>query len=260
MKADYYNPRIELLLCRFRVVEKWDEDFSVLRDPFWRLYHHPGLPAKFRAGGVLRDCGPDVIALIPPDTPFSPATTAPFEQFYVHFRASHPFDSCKREVLEFPAEPRLLSQIDAIKAMLKDEEARPSRRLSMTILRLCEDALLLVPDSLLDSGSMDARIEEAVSFMESNFKEGVDNRRLARRAGMNVNSFIRLFKAQTGSTPQAVLRDRRVREACILLRFSSLSVDEIASATGFVDRSHLSRVFRAVRGASPAAFRRGGLT
>jgi transcriptional regulator GlxA family with amidase domain len=73
---------------------------------------------------------------------------------------------------------------------------------------------------------------------------------------MSRRSFLRWFSEEIGETPMAWLRRIRIREACRLLRFGNQSLDEIAEATGFADRHHFTRVFTAMTGMGPAAFRR----
>ena len=72
---------------------------------------------------------------------------------------------------------------------------------------------------------------------------------------MATNSFIRLFHRQTDRTPQQYLRERRIRWASVLLRYSGKSIGEIADECGFATRYHFSRIFKEVTGYAPAEFR-----
>jgi AraC-like DNA-binding protein len=66
---------------------------------------------------------------------------------------------------------------------------------------------------------------------------------------------IRDFRKVAGLAPAAFIRDRRLRHAGGLIRQAS-SLAESAAASGFVDQSHLSRVFRAMRGISPGMYQK----
>jgi transcriptional regulator GlxA family with amidase domain len=82
---------------------------------------------------------------------------------------------------------------------------------------------------------------------------------LAARLDVSARQLERLFKADTGSSPQAYAKRLRLRTAAWLLTHSDKSVATVASTCGFADASHLGREFRKVYGMSPAAFReRGG--
>jgi AraC-like DNA-binding protein len=79
---------------------------------------------------------------------------------------------------------------------------------------------------------------------------------VAQICGLSAGHFARAFRATTGLPPHRWLVRCRVERAQALLEASNDSVIEIALACGFADQSHLTRVFRAVVGASPGAWRR----
>lgn len=79
---------------------------------------------------------------------------------------------------------------------------------------------------------------------------------LARAADVTRFQVIRDFKAVSGLTPAAFIRDRRLRHADALIA-GGASLAEAALAAGFADQSHLSRGFRATRGMTPGMFRNG---
>jgi AraC family transcriptional activator of mtrCDE len=95
-----------------------------------------------------------------------------------------------------------------------------------------------------------------VARIDGNPGGDLANPRLAHAAAMSVETFIRWFKAHTGTTPAAYVTRSRVRAAARLLVLSERSIDEIASETGFPNRYYLSRVFATHMGCGPATFRR----
>ena len=88
------------------------------------------------------------------------------------------------------------------------------------------------------------------------FARPCPNPELARLAGRSTAGFIRWFKERTGQTPHEYLARRRIREASRRLRFTGESIEAIAEASGFPNRHYFTRVFKAVAGIGPAAFRR----
>lgn len=80
---------------------------------------------------------------------------------------------------------------------------------------------------------------------------------LAATAGVTRFQVIRDFKRMAGMTPGQYLRNCRIRAASALLRTGKPLV-EIAFETGFADQSHLTRLFKSMRGLSPGAFREAG--
>ncbi|TXI04634.1 MAG: AraC family transcriptional regulator [Rhizobium sp.] len=79
---------------------------------------------------------------------------------------------------------------------------------------------------------------------------------LAAECGMSMRQFLKAFKLSMGSTPHQWLVRRRIELAQMLLRDPKLPIPAVASSCGFSDQSHLTRVFTAKVGISPAAWRR----
>jgi len=77
---------------------------------------------------------------------------------------------------------------------------------------------------------------------------------LASAASVTRFQVIRDFRLITGLTPGAYIRNRRLRLACGLIGKGVL-LAEAASAAGFADQSHLSRVFQRSHGITPGMFR-----
>ncbi|MEU9699406.1 helix-turn-helix domain-containing protein [Streptomyces sp. NPDC047981] len=79
---------------------------------------------------------------------------------------------------------------------------------------------------------------------------------LAGHARMSVRTFTRRFRDEAGTTPGQWLTAQRVELAKQLLETSDLTVDHIASRTGFGSGNSLRQHMRALVGVSPAAYRR----
>jgi AraC family transcriptional regulator, activator of mtrCDE len=79
---------------------------------------------------------------------------------------------------------------------------------------------------------------------------------LAGAAGMSRSTFIRHFRRVMRTSPVEYLQRMRLEEARAMLRTTSLPVKTIAAHTGFINRSHFSRLFRATFGEDPTSYRR----
>jgi len=73
---------------------------------------------------------------------------------------------------------------------------------------------------------------------------------------MSANSFARLFKNQTGLSPQKYLTKARIENSCSMLHHSPLSINEIAEICGFSDRYYFTKVFNSVMKVPPAQYRK----
>jgi AraC-like DNA-binding protein len=65
-----------------------------------------------------------------------------------------------------------------------------------------------------------------------------------------------LFKRYSGQTAHAFITQKKIDSVEKTLRFTDMSITEVAQAYSFSDCSHLSRVFKKVKGFSPAEIRR----
>jgi transcriptional regulator GlxA family with amidase domain len=99
------------------------------------------------------------------------------------------------------------------------------------------------------------KIKRAILLMEQHVGRALPLEELACKLDLSPRQLERLFKAQTGKTPQTFAKHVRLRTAAWLLTSSDRSVADIASSCGFSDASHLGREFRKQYGMPPVAFR-----
>lgn len=85
--------------------------------------------------------------------------------------------------------------------------------------------------------------------------QSMDIPSLARRCHLGETGFRAAFTRVAGVPPRAWLERRRMEYAAGLLRDTPLQVGEVATAVGYSDAFHFSRVFLRVMGASPRVWR-----
>ena len=93
-------------------------------------------------------------------------------------------------------------------------------------------------------------------LMESRLGEQISVRELANECRLSDSHFATAFRRTTGDSPHRWLTKRRVETAKEMLLSSELPLSAIAIDCGFADQSHLTRVFTAIVGAPPGAWRR----
>ncbi len=98
-------------------------------------------------------------------------------------------------------------------------------------------------------------LQRALELVHARSAEPLGLAALAQSAGVHPVYFVRAFRAHVGATPGAYLRRLRVDRAAAKLIASEESIAGIALDTGFSDQSHLTRVFRAALGITPAQYR-----
>jgi transcriptional regulator GlxA family with amidase domain len=79
---------------------------------------------------------------------------------------------------------------------------------------------------------------------------------MARHAVRSERSFMRHFRAETGSTPLRWLHEQRILHARRLLEETDLPVEDVASSSGFGTATNLREHFRRATHTTPTAYRR----
>jgi AraC-like DNA-binding protein len=93
-----------------------------------------------------------------------------------------------------------------------------------------------------------------LEFIHAHFAENVTLTQISRLTGLSGFHLIRVFNQQVGLPPHAYLNQVRVNRARRLLS-QGRSIAHVASETGFVDQSHLTRHFKRLLGITPGQFR-----
>ena len=96
----------------------------------------------------------------------------------------------------------------------------------------------------------DPKVQEALSYINEHFREELSVDTLAERLYLSPYHFMRLFKAQTGSTVHAYVRQKRLMHAARLIR-EGTSAAKAAAESGFGDYSAFHRAFKESFGVSP---------
>ncbi len=78
----------------------------------------------------------------------------------------------------------------------------------------------------------------------------------ARQLDITPNHLNKSVKAVTGRTAITVLNEMSIQEAKMQLRYTSLSISDIAFQLGFEDLSYFSRFFKKTTGMTPMEYRR----
>ena len=104
-----------------------------------------------------------------------------------------------------------------------------------------------------------AKLRDAVLYIESRFDESITLPDIAKAAGMNHTTLTALMKEELGLTAIEYLMKYRITVAKKQLEFTSVPIKDIANMTGFKTVQHFSRVFKAHMGTTPAEFRKNAV-
>jgi AraC-like DNA-binding protein len=95
----------------------------------------------------------------------------------------------------------------------------------------------------------------AEAYVTRHLTEQLSTARIARALRVNPDYLNRAFRKLHQLTITEYIHRRRLADAATLLRDTTQSVEEIASACGYRSVAHFRRVFQRVRGVSPLAYR-----
>ena len=104
-----------------------------------------------------------------------------------------------------------------------------------------------------------AKLRDAILYIESRFDESITLPDIAKAAGMNHTTLTALMKEELGLTAIECLMKYRITVAEKQLEFTNVPIKDIANMTGFKTVQHFSRVFKSQTGATPAEFRKNAV-
>jgi AraC-like DNA-binding protein len=110
--------------------------------------------------------------------------------------------------------------------------------------------------AILGGGLAPWQMQRARQLLMRDIRADCSVAKLAAACGLSRSHFSRAFKISMGVPPHRWLLHCRVQRAGEMLADTNESISNIALNCGFADQSHLTRVFHALVGSGPAAWRR----
>lgn len=150
----------------------------------------------------------------------------------------------------------LMAALDAYERSLTDEDfgAQAMRDTLMMQLLIRINRIASAAPERPDV-RLDPKIEDTLSYINENLIRELTVDALAARVYLSRYHFMRLFKAQTGSTVHAYVRQKRLLYAARLIR-EGINANKAAADSGFADYSSFHRAFRESFGMSPGELKK----
>ena len=107
------------------------------------------------------------------------------------------------------------------------------------------------------SDTMDQQLLNSIEqYVQQNMNRGTINLEdMAAAMGMSMKPLFQKVREITGKTPAEVVRDLRLKHACILLQRTNINMSELANHIGFATGEHFINIFKERFGISPSEYR-----
>lgn len=100
------------------------------------------------------------------------------------------------------------------------------------------------------------KIEQAMQSIYERYYEPLDLETMSQMCGYGKSNFCKVFKRVAGDTFHNILTRHRVEIACLHLKESASSVEQIAGMVGFSDAKSFCRAFKKITGETPGGYRK----
>ena len=161
--------------------------------------------------------------------------------------------------LNFRDDPALVAQLARLSAL---DWTDPGERLAANELAHAALAQVITrhatraPRAEIRGGLAPALRRRLVEWLDARLAQAVTVGEMAAFCALSETHFAHAFRASMGAAPHEWIVARRIERAAALLRTrQSLSLDEVARATGHASASHLVRRFKSTWGMTPGHYR-----
>ncbi len=126
------------------------------------------------------------------------------------------------------------------------------------IIDLCRrqtvDILNYLPETVILKSYQSEIVNRALSVISNEYNQPLDLKKISMAVGVSVPHIRALLKKETGENFSTILHRHRVSAAKHLLCNSNLSLEEIASAVGYMSLPFFFKVFKRSTGMTPKTY------
>lgn len=189
---------------------------------------------------------------------FSPQFAEPFQKEY----GTHVFHELYKHSVYHFSENDAATVMQQFCDMHTEYEQMNAHRdfiLQGMLFRLFENILRLhipLESSEIHVEELENRMIDVLSFMEKHYHENPSVGDAAKISGFSVSHFSRIFRKKLGKTYADYLEDIKLRHVQMLLSNTSMSIMEIAAATGYCHGNYLCERFKRATAMSPTEYRK----
>lgn len=164
-------------------------------------------------------------------------------------------DNGKSSYLHFKA-----SEVQPVQNLIENliwnllEDRPEQRNINETTMGLLLLHLLDNIDDLDYSGDGNSLVFQVLKYIEAHFADG-SLTELSQILFYDFNTLSKQIKKFTGKTYTDLMQEKRISQACFLLKSTDMGVAEISQLVGYENISYFHRIFRKIQGMSPKKYR-----
>ncbi len=106
------------------------------------------------------------------------------------------------------------------------------------------------------TGFLQEEIDHAKAYFQEHYNEEISIEQYSASRNMSTSWFSKSFTAAVGEPPKKYMLNLRIRNAQVLLETTDNTISEISQIIGYDNPLYFSRLFRKVKGISPAKYRK----
>ena len=280
---DYSVDDLRLLVLNVGyAVHNSDWNWKDVSSPFTRLYYVTDGHAQIRMEDGVHDLYPGKLYIVPSFTRHTNICNEHFEHYYIHIYEDVQSKSKIFEEYEFPFEvaphegdSKLFQRLCELNPKGRLQQSNPKsydnhstliENIRINKTRGFQDIvesrgiLYILTSRFLEmarpkSSSKDERIRNAQSYIRKNIGSKIMVKDLAEDTSLSLEHFIRLFKKETGETPNMYITRMKLERAMVILATSDSNIKSIALTLGYDDLSYFTRAFKRFSGVTPQQYR-----
>ena len=111
-------------------------------------------------------------------------------------------------------------------------------------------------DAQKDESQRNDIVSASIHYMKENLETKLSLDDIAKHTGYSASHFSTLFNKRTGYAPLTYFNQLKIQQACNLLDFTDMKINQICYKIGIEDTYYFSRLFSKIMGISPREYKR----